>query len=390
MAWNEVNKVEQRRAFIRELEEGYRNFSELCREFGISRETGYKWRRRYEEGGFPGLNDRSSRPKHFRDPVPGDVVADIIQVRIEHPGWGGTKIRKYMKYQGYSNTLPSGRTIDRLLKRVGLVRSKSSYKRVVYRQEEVVKPTKCNMVWTVDFKGWWNTQNGKRCEPLTIRDEYSKFILSIQALSGTAQKPVIEAFKVAFEKYGLPDYIRSDNGVPFSCTRSLHGLTKLAAWWIKLGITPNRIPPASPQYNGGHERMHKDIKRELQMNPALNLQREQKRFDAWRHEFNHIRPHQALNDYPPSTVYKRSRRSYKSPMEYVYPAGCEYRKVCADGQLFWKNKRVLVTKALTGEFLGIDTIDKDIHRVWFRDFYIGIIDMKNHKKVIPDMEFKQK
>lgn len=390
MAWNEVNKMEQRRAFIRDLEAGYSSFSELCREFGISRETGYKWKKRYEEEGLSGLNDRSSRPKNFRDPVPGEAVIDIIQVRIEHPTWGGTKIRKYLKHQGYPHTIPCGRTIDRLLKRAGLVRSKSRYRRRIFRKEEIIKPTRPNMVWTVDFKGWWKTLDGRRCEPLTIRDEYSKFILSIQALPGTTQKPVIEAFETTFEKYGLPDVIRSDNGVPFSCTRSLHGLTKLSAWWFKLGITPNRIPPASPQHNGGHERMHGDIKRELQINPAANLKREQKRFDAWRQEFNHIRPHQSLNDYPPSTVYKRSRRIYQPAVEYIYPAGFEYRKVCADGQIFWKNKRVLVTKALTGEYLGIDTLDTETHKVWFRDFYVGLIDMSNHKKVLADVEYEQK
>jgi transposase len=154
MAWNEVEREEPRRLFIEELESGPPNFSELFREFGISQETGYKWKRRYEEEEFLGLSDRSSKPKKFRDPVSEEVVAVIIQVRIEHPTWGGTKTRKYMKNQRYPHTLPSGRTIDRLLKRVGLVRSKSRYKRAIYKKEEVIKSTKCNMVWTVDFKGW--------------------------------------------------------------------------------------------------------------------------------------------------------------------------------------------------------------------------------------------
>lgn len=386
MAWNEVNKMEERRKFIRELSSDFVNFSELCREYGISRETGYKWKKRYESEGLKGLKDRRSNPKRHRESTASEVVLEVIRVRNEHPSWGGRTIVNYLKKHGDLTTaLPCGRTADRILKRAGLVRSRSRYKRKIYCQEKIKKPSKVNEVWTVDFKGWWKTLDGKRCEPLTIRDEYSKFILRIDALPGTKLEPVREGFLECFTKYGLPDYIRCDNGSPFANVRSLHKLTKLSAWWIKLGITPNRIPPASPQYNGGHERMHRDIKRELQSNPASDLKREQKRFEAWRHDFNHIRPHQALDDLTPSQVYKRATRRYKKPGEYVYPAGFEYRKICPAGDLFWKNNRVLVTKALVGEHVGINTISKDLNAVWYRDFYLGVIDMNNHRKVIPDV-----
>jgi transposase InsO family protein len=385
MAWKEVNKMEQRRSFIRDLESGYVNFSELCREYGISRVTGYKWYQRYTESGLSGLKDRSSCPTKYREQVSSDIVIDLINLRNEHPTWGGRTLRNFLVSQKYPQPLPCSRTIDRILKRAGLVSSKSSYKRQIYQQAKIVKPSAPNQVWTVDFKGWWNTLDGKRCEPLTIRDEYSRFILSIEALAGTKQIPVKEAFIACFEKYGLPDYIRSDNGNPFSCSRSIHGLTKLSAWWIKLGITPNRIPPSSPQYNGGHERMHKDIKQELQVYPAANLKKEQQRFDSWRYEFNHIRPHQSLQDKTPSTIYKASRRKYTEANDYVYNSGFEYRKVCDDGQVFWKNKRVLITKALYGEYVGIDVIDKNISKVWYRDFYLGFIDLNNYRKIIPEM-----
>lgn len=385
MAWKRVEVMEQRRRFIMDLESGRPNFSELCREYGISRATGYKWKDRYEEEGLLGLKDRNSRPANFREQVASDIIIDLISLRSEHPTWGGRTLRNFLISQNYPQALPCSRTIDRILKRAGLVSSKSNYKRQIYQHSKIVKPSAPNQVWTVDFKGWWNTLDGKRCEPLTIRDEYSRFILKIEALPGTKQTPVKEAFIGCFEKYGLPDYIRSDNGNPFSCTRSIHGLTKLSAWWIKLGITPNRIPPSSPQYNGGHERMHKDIKQELQAQPAANLFKEQKRFDAWRHEFNHLRPHQALTDKTPSSVYKSSNRQYKEVDDYVYTAGFEYRKVCADGQVFWKNRRILITKALYGEHLGIDPIDTNISKVWFRDFYLGFIDLKNYRKIIPEV-----
>jgi len=379
MAWNEVNVFEQRCHFVMLARRPGSNKSALCREFGISRPTGDKWLKRYEEDGLPGLHDESRRPRNFRDETPGYIRDEIFLLRNQHPSWGGVTIRGELVRNGYGAECPCSRTIDRLLKRAGFVKPSKRKKRVDLPEADIVQPRKANDVWTVDFKGWWRMRDGRRCEPLTLRDEYSRYVLSISALWGTSSEGVKKAFIVAFKRYGLPLYIRSDNGPPFACTRAVCGLSSLSVWWMKLGITPNRMDLASPHQNGAHERFHRDIKRDLQQNPAANIQAEQRRFDRWRRFFNEERPHHSLNMKTPGECYSRSQRNYcQKQSDYVYPAGMHYRKVDANGAFYWEGKPNFVSKALYGEYIGLDCVD-GVTQVWYRDHLLGVISLSTRR-----------
>lgn len=382
MAWKEVNVFEQRCNFVLLASQVGANKSALCREFGISRPTGDKWLERYEEGGIEALHDRSRRPHRLRDETPGYIRDEIFRLRNEYPSWGGKTIRAELVRQGYGQDTPCARTIDRLLKRAGFVKPLNSKKRVILPQAEIVRPEAPNDVWTVDFKGWWRMRDGRRCEPLTIRDEHSRFVLNITALWGTSMGGVQKAFELTFKRYGLPKYIRSDNGAPFACTRAVCGLTSLSVWWLKVGITPNRIEKASPHQNGAHERFHRDIKRDLQQNPAANINAEQRRFDRWRRYFNEKRPHQSLQMKTPAECYSHSQRRYrKSIPQYIYPAGMENRKVDRNGSISWNSKVHFITKALYGENVGLDTVDGATY-VWYRDFLLGMLS-SSQRRVLP-------
>jgi len=368
--------LEQRKRFIVGYLEDQYSFTELCEEYGISRKTGYKWVHRFKEEGFDGLKDESRRPKRFRDEVAGEMICEIVKVRQWKPGWGGRSIRSYLLKHRKFKGVPHARTIDRILKRSGFVTSRRhAGKAKSYNEEPIVEAKECNDVWTVDFKGWWRTGDGKRCEPLTIRDGNSRFIVNLAALATTAFEPVKERFIESFELYGLPLYVRSDNGAPFASVRGFCRLTRFAVWLMKLGVTPNRIPPASPHLNGAHERMHRDIKRELQQKPSYNAKLEQKRFDIWRHEFNHVRPHQALGGDPPAKYYRSSRRKYTllEPV-YEYPADFQIRKVSTNGEFNWKNKAVRFAKSLAGEYIGIETCDDGSLQLWFTNYCLATAD----------------
>lgn len=384
MPWR-VERVETQRGrfVIKALEQGA-NISLLCREAGISRPTAYKWLARYERGGISGLNDLNRTPRRFRVPTRPEIVMEIVRVRTDHPSWGGKKIRAYLIRKKFKK-VPVSRTIDRILKRCGLVNPKVSRKRNLLPEVQIVTPNRANQVWTIDFKGWWLTRDGTRCEPLTIRDEYSRYIIGIFALRRTTYEAVKACLKVCFERYGLPQYIRCDNGHPFISTQAIAGLTRLSVWWLKLGITPNRIAPGSPFMNGAHERMHKDMKRELQANPAQNLRQEQERFDHWRHEFNTLRSHEALRDAVPKEKYSRSSRKYNpTEPDYIYPVGFTVRKVTRNGEISWFGRFVGVSKALAQQHLGIEILDSKTARLWYRDFCLGVSDASLKAPIVPE------
>lgn len=311
MPWKTSTMSAQRSQFILESKSGSFSHSELCRRFNISRVVGYKWRSRFDAEGIAGLSDRSRRPKTTSSAVPHEITTKIVAFRTAHPSWGATKIYKILKRELKKTKIPSRRTIHTVLQDCNLVTSRVYHSRRKASSNRVVlKATYPNHVWTCDFKGWWRTKDGKKVFPLTIRDESSKFVLSVTCLPSPSLDLVKAVFIDCFKSYGLPEYIRCDNGSPFSFSGAFCGLSRLSAWWLKLGIVPNFIPPASPQFNGGHERMHKDLKADLQSNPARNLRQQQLLADSWRDDFNIIRPHDSLSDKTPASVYKRSKTKY--------------------------------------------------------------------------------
>lgn len=375
MPWKRVKPMEERCKFVLLACEPNANISELSREFGISRKTAYKWLGRFDQEGLKGLEERSRRPLSCPREISGEIVCEIVSIRHAHPRWGGVTIREILRRRGCLE-LPSARTIDRVLNRCGLVRARKRGHRRVYSTEEIIVPKGPNDVWTVDFKGWWRTQDGKRCVPLTIRDEYSRYILDLASLGKGDTPTVRRRFELCFERYGLPKYIRSDNGSPFCAYLSLKGLSKLSVWWLSHGVYPNRIPPGSPQYNGGHERLHRDIKAELQKVPARNLRLQQDIFDNWRNEFNTLRPHRSLKMSTPSERYCCSDRKYsKRIVAYDYGDSMKTRKVGSRGSIWWRGKERFVSGALCKEQIGIEMHDDIMLSLWFRDFHLGTTDI---------------
>lgn len=383
MPWRMQTMKEQRLRFVLSAVEIGANKARLCREYGISRVTGDKWIQRYLRHGNKGLEDQARRPHKLSSITSVNVMAEIIRIRNEHQYWGGRTIREVLRRDKRVKNIPHARTIDRVLKRCGFVIPRRPKVRELIPEQEVIAPKSCNQVWTVDFKGWWIMGDGNRCEPLTIRDEYSKFILEIAALSSTSMEGVKERFLRLFKLYGRPLYIRSDNGSPFASTQALCGLSRLSIWWMKHDITPNRIPVGSPGMNGAHERMHRDIKRELQQCPQRTLRAEQERFNVWRQMYNHERPHHALAMKTPAKIYRRSDRSFDTKAaEYVYPIGFETRAVGASGQFSWNDREVQLSTALQGERIGLEFTERKIVRIWYRDYMLGTCNDDFRSKIV--------
>lgn len=367
--------MDERCRFVVKCLEPGANISQLCREFGISRMVGYKWLNRYRHAGFEALRDQSRRPKNIPVQTAPEMVCEIVRHRLKKPDWGARKIQDFLFRDHPKDEVPCCRTIERVMKRCGLIAIARQRRRRSYPEGIVIQPESPNDVWTVDFKGWWLMKDRKRCEPLTIRDEYSRFLLEVSAMTKHNTDLIKDRFRICFEKYGMPRYMRSDNGSPFAAVTSLCGLTRLSVWWIRLGIVPNRIPLSSPQCNGGHERMHKDMYQKFELDPAINLYEQQKLIDVWKMEFNFERPHDALNMKKPAECYTPSPRSYDSrEPEYVYPSSFRVYKVDDNGRIHWKTRQLPLTLALAHEHVGIESLGDGKIRVWYCDFCLGETD----------------
>lgn len=347
------------------------SMSETCRQFGISRRTGYKWLRRYEAEGLMGLADRSRRPTSIPLKVSGDIVVRIINARGNNKKKlrGPKKIRAILlRRVDAPDEVPSVATIGRILRQSGLSRPKGRGRPAKYPPTGVLtSPEKPNDVWTVDFKGWWWVGDGRRCEPLTIRDMHSRYLLCLRPVAQTSTKEVRPVFEEVFRRYGLPAIIRCDNGSPFASLVGLCGLTQLSAWWRTLGIKMERIDPGHPEQNGGHERMHRDIAEEVQRRPSATVEEEKLRLERWRVEFNNERPHEALGMKFPAEVYQPSDRKLCDVQQYVYPLNYERRRVRKQGCLQIENRIVYLTRALAKQEVGLERLSKNCWRVWFYD-----------------------
>jgi putative transposase len=351
------------------------NISALCREYGITRQTGHKWLKRYQTEGYDGLEDRSRRPKMTPLGTAEDIVASIVEAREAHPRWGPHKLSLLLRRKWGPST-PSERTIARVLTRFDKIRQRRPRRMSaqVMSEAPAVDVTAPNDLWTVDFKGWWRASNGERCEPLTVRDAFSRFVLAIDVLPGTGAAGVRVVFERLFRRHGLPKAIQCDNGTPFVSMSARGGLTALSAWWVSLGVELIRSRPACPQDNGGHERMHADMAAEIEALPSSSRALQQRACDKWRQEFNHVRPHDSLDGKTPSEVYKRSERAARA-RSMLYPAGWLARRVCGNGSITMHSGSYFVSASLDGHRVGLEPIDALHMRVWFYEMDLGTIEI---------------
>jgi transposase InsO family protein len=340
----------------------------LCREFGISRKTGYKLVSRFIESGLDGLRDRSRAPYHHPNAVAADVEQAVVVARRQHPTWGPRKLRAWLSRHEPDVRWPSASTIGEILNRHGLTVPRRRCRKTRFYDQPFVGCDYPNAVWSADFKGWFTTGDGVRCDPLTITDNYSRYLLRCQAVRTTSFDAIQPVFEAAFREYGLPIAIRTDNGPPFATT-TVGGLSKLSIWWLKLGIIPERIEPGKPAQNGRHERMHRVLKQETANPPKQTWPAQQRAFDHFCDEYNRERPHQAIKMQTPVELYARSAREYPLILPAItYPDDMDIRFVKAQGDISWKTRHVYLSETLAGEPVGLRQVSD---RIW--DIYFGAI-----------------
>ena len=355
------------------------NFRALCQEYGISAKTGYKWKERFLREGIAGMGEESRRPKSSPEQLPEENVCEIVRLKLAHVAWGPRKIRElYLRRHGEA---ASESTFKRVLERSGLTQKRRRRRALESgRLSSGRKGVTPNEVWTVDFKGWWRSW-GKRCEPLSVRDEYSRYVLELRAVHNARTETVRQSFEQLFERRGLPQVIRSDNGSPFASVHGLFGLSRLSAWWVALGIDLERGRPGHPQDNGAHERMHRDISREIE---ALG-ESDQAALDLWRESFNYERPHEALAMRCPGELYIASERKYEgTPEELDYAQMCT-RRVSAHGTIKLDNQSLFLSRALAGWSVGLKPIAADLMEVWFGRLLLGQIDLSTSNFIRADI-----
>lgn len=371
MPWKELSPVDQKTQFISEYLRKTVSVAELCRRYGVSRRIGYKWIGRYEVEGAAGLVDRSRRPNSSPSQMPDTVRKAIITARRHHPTWGAKKLLRLLADEDPDLRLPSRRAANDLLKREGLVRRRVRPRKPGHPGKPTTIATAANQIWCVDFKGQFKTLDGRYCYPLTVTDAYSRFIIACRALPSIESATVQTIFLQLFRRFGLPDAIKSDNGVPFAST-ALGRLSQLSVLWIRLGIRPLLIQPGKPQQNGQHERMHRTLKAETTRPPARNLAAQQRVFDRFRREFNTLRPHEGIGLQRPATLFAASPRRLQTPLEPLrYPAHFESRLVSANGGIRWRSKWVCLSTTCAGHHVGLEQVDHEIWDVYFGPVKLG-------------------
>lgn len=375
MPWKASSVMEERLRFVARLLDG-EAMTDVCRDFGISRKTGYKIFGRYKEHGLEALTDRSRRPVRYANQLPQQLESVIVRLKAEKPHWGARKIRELLVRRLDGDVrVPARSTIHAVLDRHGLVKRARERKNRAQGTplSAAVAP---NDLWCADFKGEFKLGNGRYCYPLTVTDQASRFLLMCEALESTREELAVTAFERLFAERGLPLSIRSDNGVPFASPNALFNLSKLSVWWLRLGIAIERIKPGHPQQNGRHERMHLTLKQEATRPPGSNILQQQGRFDAFVHEFNTERPHEALDMKCPAQLYAASPRHYDGLPELSYPFHDRDVLVTACGRLCLHRKRINISTVLAGHKLGIKEVDEGIWLVSFMHYDLGYFDLE--------------
>jgi putative transposase len=373
MPWRECHVVDERVRFVARLLDGEK-MAVLCKEFGISRKTGYKIYERYQEIGVRGLTDRSRRPFRQANQLPMAVEKAIVRLKKDYPSWGAPKIRERLKQRWPEMHCPAISTVHAVLDRSGLVKRRRRRIRPRLTGTTLSQPLAPNVLWCADYKGEFLLGNHRYCYPLTITDFASRYLIACEALSTTKERYAFGVFERAFEEFGLPQAIRTDNGVPFASAHALYGLSKLSVWWLRLGIQLERITPGHPEQNGRHERMHLTLKTEATKPAAANVLQQQGRFDAFINRFNHERPHQALDMQTPAARYTPSVRPYRGLEDLDYPFHDWTAVITTCGRICYQRRKINVSQVFAGQKVGVKQVGDHVWLVTFMHYDLGYFD----------------
>ena len=374
MPWMETCAVTERARMVFEWMKGRLSKIELAELFGVSRPTLDKWIDRHLRLGLDGLKDVSRAPHHHPNQTPPAICQRVLAFKRLHRNWGPRKLRAALIWADRLMPWPAGSTIGDMLRRDGLSQRRKVRRRVPPYTEPFSECREPNDVWCVDFKGHFRTGDGSRCDPLTLTDAASRYLLVCRVMKSTGLDATQRVLEAAFKEYGLPRAIRSDNGSPFA-GQGVLALTRLSLWWIKLGIKPERIAPGSPQQNGRHERFHLTLKQETASPPMASLAAQQRRFDEFKREYNTQRPHEALGQQTPASIYVPSPRSYRRPPKDAdYPAGTVVRRVQNGGEFYWRSAAIFLSEALRGERIGLRQLSDRYWSVEFMHLQLGLLD----------------
>lgn len=369
--------MSERLRFVTALRKHKSTFRSLCAAFGVAPKTGYKWLHQFEAAGPEGLRDRSRRPKTNSRAIPSELADQIVQLRHDHPTWGPKKLGAELAAQRRGWNVPAASTIGELLKRRGLVQPRKPSRRARPGTHPLLHADKPNAVWAMDFKGWFRLGDGSRCDPLTLTDAFSRYLLCCKAgtaVGNTVSSSVWAELVRTFGEYGIPAAMRFDNGQPWASPKGELGITKLAVKILKVGIAIERIDPGKPYQNGRHERFHLTLQQETTRPPQQNMRAQQRRFDAFRHEYNEERPHEALQQRPPGRVYARSPRPFPDRIpEPEYPRWYEVLTPKSWGHVMFRGAPYFISGALHGERVGFVEVEEGCFEVYFCSALLGRI-----------------
>ena len=379
MVWKETCAVEERMRFVLAVEAGEESIAAICRRFGVSRVTGYKWLERYRLDGVSGLSDRSRAPHRRPRTLCAEIAAACLAVRRTHPSWGPVKVRAWLRRNDPDVVWPAASTIGALFDREGLTVKRRLRRRVPPRSAPFAACTAANDVWCIDFKGWFRTGDGARCEPLTLSDAHSRYLLRCQAVARADTAHVWPILDAALREYGLPVALRSDNGPPFASTGA-GGLSRLSVLAIKAGVRPERIAPAKPQQNGRHERLHLTLKQETASPPAPDLRRQVERFRDFQRLYNFERPHAALDHDTPADRYRPAGHAWDGVLrEPPCPDDAERRRVRRSGEIKWQGNAIYINQALAGEAVALIEQDDGLWQVRYGPIELGCIEHRGQR-----------
>jgi putative transposase len=374
MPWKETRVMDQKIKMIGNWLSGEYSITELSRIHEVSRKTLYKWIERYEADRDGGLQERSRRPLRMPRATPAELVAEILASKSRHEHWGPRKLLAWLRSHQPEESWPASSTMSLILKRHGMVHVRRKRHHTPPYSQPFLKSNQPNEVWCADFKGQFRLGAGGLCYPLTLTDSYSRYLLGCWGLEHPAYSPTRSYFELAFREYGLPSAIRTDNGVPFASV-GLGGLSSLAVWFIKLGICPERIDKGHPEQNGRHERMHRTLKSEAISPSRKNMKGQQRVFDRFRASYNDDRPHEALGQRTPASIYRSSAREYPAKLPGAeYPENFSVRQVKRGGGFKWRNQELYLSQALSGELIGLKEIDTGLRKIYFSFYPVGILD----------------